>query len=55
MSSRSAVFSALALLAALAPPTALAERYRVDLILFADRSAAAGESTLPLTLPALNC
>lgn len=51
MNSVSTVFRALALLAALAPATALAERYRVDLILFADRSAAAGESTLPLTLP----
>lgn len=42
---------ALALLAALLPFTAQAERYRVDLIVFADRSAAAGESTQPLSLP----
>jgi len=51
MNSRSWFFRALALLAALTPATALAERYRVDLILFADRSMPAGESTLPLTLP----
>lgn len=44
-------FRALALLAALLPTAALAERYRVDLILFADRSAAAGESSQPLLLP----
>jgi len=43
--------SAAALLAATLPATALAERYRVDLILFADRSAAAGESSQPLMLP----
>lgn len=42
---------AAALLAATLPATALAERYRVDLILFADRSAAAGESSQPLLLP----
>lgn len=42
---------ALALLAALLPFSASAERYRVDLILFADRSAAAGESSQPLMLP----
>lgn len=42
---------ALALLAALLPPSAAAERYRVDLIVFADRSAAAGEYTQPLLLP----
>lgn len=41
----------LALLATLLPFTAQAERYRVDLILFADRSAAAGESAQPLMLP----
>ena len=44
-------FRCLALLALFAPATALAERYRVDLILFADRSAAAGESSQPLLLP----
>lgn len=42
---------AAALLAATLPSIALAERYRVDLILFADRSAAAGESSQPLLLP----
>lgn len=42
---------ALALFAALASSSAAAERYRVDLILFADRSAAAGESSQPLMLP----
>ncbi len=39
------------LLAATLPQAALAERYRVDLILFADRTAAAGESSQPLLLP----
>ena len=42
---------AAALAAALAPAPALAERYRVDLILFADRVAAAGESSQPLLQP----
>lgn len=42
---------AAALIAVLAPATALAERYRVDLILFADRVAAAGESLQPLLQP----
>jgi hypothetical protein len=40
-----------ALLLATLPQAAMAERYRVDLILFADRSAAAGESSLALMLP----
>jgi hypothetical protein len=44
-------FRALALLAALLPSAALAERYRVDLIVFADRSAAAGESSQVLLQP----
>jgi len=39
------------LLAALAPGSALAERYRVDLILFADRAVAGTEASQPLTLP----
>ncbi|HUR41187.1 MAG TPA: CsiV family protein [Verrucomicrobiae bacterium] len=34
-----------------APGTVLAERYRVDLIVFIDRSAAAGESTQQLKIP----
>jgi hypothetical protein len=38
-------------LALAAPSTALAERYRVDVILFADRSAPANESTLTLQQP----
>lgn len=42
---------ALALLAVLLSSSAAAERYRVDLILFADRSAAAGESAQSLMLP----
>ena len=45
--------SGLVLLALLAPFPAQAERYRVDLILFADRSAAAGEVTVPLVTPNL--
>lgn len=51
MNPRPGIFRALALLAALLPATAAGERYRVDLILFADRTAAAGESSLPLALP----
>ena len=46
--------SGFALLVLLAPATALAERYRVDLILFADRSAAAGESSLQFQAPNLS-
>lgn len=38
-------------LALAAPATALAERYRVDAIVFIDRSAPANESTLALQLP----
>lgn len=45
------ILPALALLAALLPSAALAERYRVDLIVFADRSAEPGESPLPVTKP----
>lgn len=41
----------LALLALAAPVAAQAERYRVDLIVFIDRSGPAGESTQPLQLP----
>lgn len=43
----------LALALATAPSTALAERYRVDAIVFIDRSAPANESTLALQLPTL--
>ncbi|MGH8482605.1 MAG: CsiV family protein [Nevskiaceae bacterium] len=39
------------LLAAMLPSTALAERYRVDVIVFADRSAASGESSQPAQSP----
>jgi hypothetical protein len=35
----------------LAPATALAERYRVDLILFADRAVASSEGSQPVLLP----
>ncbi len=42
---------AAALAAALAPASALAERYRVDLILFADRSTPSNESSQPVLLP----
>jgi hypothetical protein len=42
---------ALLLLAASAPSAALAERYRVDLIVFADRSMPANESTQPVLQP----
>ena len=45
--------SACALLVLLAPATALAERYRVDLILFGDRSAPTGESSLAFQPPNL--
>ena len=45
------ILPAVALLAALLPSAALAERYRVDLIVFADRSAEPGESPLPVTKP----
>lgn len=41
----------LVLLALLAPGAASAERYRVDLIVFIDRSGPAGESTQPLLVP----
>lgn len=41
----------LALVALVAPLAAQAERYRVDLIVFIDRSGPAGESTQPLLLP----
>ena len=44
-------FLGAALLAAALPSTALAERYRVDLIVFADRSAAAGETVQPVQSP----
>lgn len=47
----STVLRCLALAALAAPPAAHAERYRVDLILFADRSAPAAESTQPLIIP----
>lgn len=40
-----------ALLVLLWPGAALAERYRVDLIVFIDRSGPAGESTQPLQVP----
>jgi hypothetical protein len=42
---------ALALLAALLPGAASAEKYRVDVIVFADRSAPSSESALPATPP----
>ena len=42
---------AAALLALLAPAPALAERYRVDLLLFADRAVASTEASQPLTQP----
>lgn len=42
---------ALALLALALPLAAYAERYRVDLILFIDRSGPAGESPQPLQVP----
>lgn len=45
--------AALLALLALLPSAARAERYRVDLIVFADRSAAAGESATPPRLPDL--
>jgi hypothetical protein len=48
---RSGLIRCLALLALAAPVAAQAERYRVDLIVFIDRSAAAGESTQQLQLP----
>lgn len=41
----------LVMLALAAPLAAHAERYRVDLIVFIDRSAPAGESTQPLVIP----
>lgn len=41
----------LALLALLLPLSAQAYRYRVDLIVFVDRSGPAGESTQPLVVP----
>jgi hypothetical protein len=44
-------FQLLVLAALAAPAPALAERYRVDLIVFADRSAPANESTLALQQP----
>ena len=48
----SAVFlGAAALLAAAMPTTAQAERYRVDLIVFADRSTPSGESPQPVAPP----
>lgn len=53
MNLRSRFLAGLVLLALLAPAAAHAERYRVDLILFIDRSAAAGEATLPLVMPNL--
>lgn len=49
MNALARLFLTLALLAA--PGAALAERYRVDLIIFIDRSAAAGESTQQLKIP----
>lgn len=42
---------ALLLLAAVLPSPALAERYRVDVIVFADRSVASGETSLPALRP----
>lgn len=52
MTSPIAVFvRCLAVLALAAPLAAQAERYRVDAIVFIDRSAPAGESTQPLVLP----
>lgn len=42
---------ALLLLSAALPSTALAERYRVDLIVFADRSVASGETSQPVQAP----
>jgi hypothetical protein len=48
----STLFRALLLLAALAPSAAPAQqRYRVDVIVFADRSAPANESTQPVMQP----
>jgi Peptidoglycan-binding protein, CsiV len=44
---------ALALLATLLPSAALAERYRVDVIVFADRSAATSEAPRPAQPPEL--
>jgi hypothetical protein len=41
----------LALLALAVPATAAAERYRVDLIVFVDRSGPAGEAPQPLLVP----
>lgn len=46
-----AFLRAAALVALLAPATALAERYRVDVILFADRSVNPRESAQPVELP----
>jgi len=51
MSSLSPWLRAATLAAALAPATALAERYRVDLILFADRAVASTEGARPVQLP----
>lgn len=45
------ILRCLAVLALAAPLAAHAERYRVDLIVFIDRSAPAGESTQPLIVP----
>lgn len=42
---------ALLLLAVVLPSPALAERYRVDVIVFADRSVASGETSLPAQTP----
>jgi hypothetical protein len=47
----SILLRALLVLAALAPSAALAERYRVDVIVFADRSMPANESTQPMLQP----
>jgi hypothetical protein len=48
---RISLLRAATLAALLAPATALAERYRVDLILFADRAVASSEASQPVLLP----
>ena len=47
----SSLLRALLLLATLAPSAAVAERYRVDVIVFADRSAPTSESAQPVAHP----
>ncbi len=51
MTRPTSLLHAAAVFAALAPAPALAERYRVDLIVFADRSADAGETPLAVIKP----